>query len=114
MQTSTLRVKSNDICSFFIFVASGAGCSPFPPQLLLFFFSGLRLLDISVTVEAEELGRKDRVVTNTSFFKFVKLDEKFKTAPVRPLLLETKEDVKNFLEGQRRYEESRKERAKRM
>lgn len=73
------------------------------PQIQLSFLA-IRSMEVGVTVEAEDLGTGQRKVTNTSFFKFVSMGKDLKTLPVRPMALETREDVQHFLDGKKRYE----------
>jgi len=75
-------------------------------------FVSQKSLEIEIVVEAESMTSGTRTVTNTGIFKFVSLDKDHRPVSVRPLLLETRDDVKRFLDGKRRYEEARKSRSK--
>ena len=74
-------------------------------------FTSSKTMELEVTVEAEDLGTGKSVITNTSLFKFVSLDKNLKSGPVKPLHLETRDDVRRYLAGQRRYEEDKKARS---
>lgn len=71
-------------------------------------FASQKMMEIEVNVEAEDLRTGASVVTNTCFFKFVSLDKNLKSTPVRPLHLDTRDEVRRFLEGKKRYEDGKK------
>lgn len=75
-------------------------------------FVSQKSLEIEVIVEAEDLMTGVRVVTNCAYFKFVSLNKEHKSVPVRPLILESRQEVAKFLEGKKRYDEARKARTK--
>ena len=59
-------------------------------------------LEIEVTVESEDLYEGERALTGTAFVTLVALDEHSKPIGVPPLILDTEEEKKRFLEGESR------------
>ncbi|MGB8936350.1 MAG: acyl-CoA thioesterase [Candidatus Nitrosopolaris sp.] len=59
-------------------------------------------MEVEVTVEAEDLGIGERVLTGTALVTVVALDEHGKPIEVIPLILNTDEDKKRFYEGESR------------
>lgn len=59
-------------------------------------------MEVEVTIEAEDLGIGERVLTGTALVTVVALDEHGKPIEVIPLILNTDEDKKRFHEGESR------------
>ncbi|HVX02185.1 MAG TPA: acyl-CoA thioesterase [Nitrososphaera sp.] len=69
-------------------------------------------MEVEVTVESEDYDNGKRVGTGTAFVTLVALDKRGKTTEVPPLLLETDEDKKRFLEGEKRMQQRLREAGK--
>lgn len=69
-------------------------------------------MEIEVIVEAEDLMTGRRTLTNTAYVTSVALGPDGKTTEVPPLLLETEEEKKKFVEGERRMLQRINERKK--
>lgn len=71
-------------------------------------YVGRSSMIIGIRVEAQNVKTGIIKHTNSSFFSMVAKDEHHKPTPVPGLILETKEDVKRFIEGMRLKELSGK------
>lgn len=71
-------------------------------------------MEVEVTVESEDydVSSGTRVRTGTAFVTLVALDKHGKATEVPPLLLETDEDKKRFLEGEQRMQQRLREAGK--
>jgi acyl-CoA hydrolase len=62
-------------------------------------YVGRTSLLVGIRVEAENVRTQELRHTNTSYFWMVAKDDDGRPRPVPPLLLETRDDVRRFLEG---------------
>ena len=67
-------------------------------------YVGKSSLLVGIRVEAENLKSNEVRHTNTSYFWMVAKDDEGRTRTVPPLLLETRDDVRRFMEGIQRKE----------
>lgn len=66
---------------------------------------GRSSVTVGIRVEAENITSGERRHTNSSYFTMVRVDEETKTAlPVPGLELETREDMRRFIEAMKRKE----------
>lgn len=69
-------------------------------------------MEVEVTVESEDYDSGTRALTGTAFVTLVALDKHGKATEVPPLSLETEEDKKRFLEGEKRMQQRLREAGK--
>lgn len=66
-------------------------------------------MEIEVTIDSENLDNGTRMRTGTAFVTMVALDNSGKPTEVPPLILETEEDKRKFIEGETRMKARLKE-----
>jgi len=76
-------------------------------------YAGKSSMEITVTVEVEDLECSDRKKALSAFFTMVSLDKKGKTNLVPKLILNTPEEIAAFDEGEKRYERYKAKRKQR-
>jgi uncharacterized protein (TIGR00369 family) len=67
-------------------------------------FVGKSSIVIGVKVESENITTGERKHTNTSYLTMVSLDEERNPRPVPGLILESKDDIRRYLEARKRRE----------
>lgn len=65
-------------------------------------YVGKSSIVIGIKVESESITTGERKHTNTSYFTMVSIDEDRKPKPVPGLILETKDDIRRYLEAKKR------------